>query len=67
MNEGETRAEHIDPALKAAGWGAIEGLRIRCENASIRKKSGAEIPLGFFMNGQMSEISAVVTLRTKEL
>ena len=22
MNEAETRAEHIDPALKAAGWGA---------------------------------------------
>ena len=21
MNEAETRAEHIDPALKAAGWG----------------------------------------------
>ena len=23
MNEAETRAEHIDPALKAAGWGAV--------------------------------------------
>lgn len=23
MNEAETRAEHIDPALKAAGWGAL--------------------------------------------
>ena len=21
MNEAETRADHIDPALKAAGWG----------------------------------------------
>ena len=28
MNEGETRAEHIDPALKAAGWGVVEGSRI---------------------------------------
>ncbi len=28
MNETETRAEHIDPALKAAGWGVIEGSRI---------------------------------------
>ena len=28
MNEAETRAEHIDPALKAAGWGVIEGSRI---------------------------------------
>ena len=28
MNEAETRAEHIDPALKAAGWGVAEGSRI---------------------------------------
>ena len=31
MNETETRAEHIDPALKAAGWGVVEGSRIRRE------------------------------------
>ena len=31
MNETETRAEHIDPALKAAGWGVGEGSRIRRE------------------------------------
>src|SRR5881275_2830174 len=31
MNEAETRAEHIDPALKAAGWGVVEGSRIRRE------------------------------------
>jgi type I restriction enzyme, R subunit len=31
MNEAETRVEHIDPALKAAGWGVIEGSRIRRE------------------------------------
>lgn len=28
-NEADTRAEHIDPALKAAGWGVVEGSRIR--------------------------------------
>jgi type I restriction enzyme R subunit len=28
MNEAETRAEHIDPALKDAGWGVVEGSRI---------------------------------------
>ena len=28
MNEAETRADHIDPALKAAGWGVVEGSRI---------------------------------------
>jgi type I restriction enzyme R subunit len=31
MNEAETRAEHIDPSLKAAGWGVVEGSRIRRE------------------------------------
>ena len=33
MNEAETRAEHIDPALKAAGWGVVEGSRILREHA----------------------------------
>lgn len=31
MNEAETRAEHIDPALAAAGWGRVEGSRVRRE------------------------------------
>lgn len=31
MNEAETRAEHADTALKAAGWGVVEGSRIRRE------------------------------------
>ena len=31
MNEAETRAEHIDPALQAAGWGVVEGSRISRE------------------------------------
>lgn len=31
MNEAETRAEHIDPALKAVGWGVVDGSRIRRE------------------------------------
>jgi len=31
MNEAETRSELIDPALKAAGWGVVEGSRIRRE------------------------------------
>ncbi len=28
MNEAETRAELIDPALKASGWGEIEGSKV---------------------------------------
>jgi type I restriction enzyme R subunit len=31
MNEAETRAELIDPLLAAAGWGVLEGSRIRRE------------------------------------
>ena len=31
MNETETRAELIDPALRAAGWGVVAGSRIRME------------------------------------
>ncbi len=31
MNEAETRAERIDPALAVAGWGVVEGSRIRRE------------------------------------
>jgi type I restriction enzyme, R subunit len=33
MNEAETRADHIDPALKAPGWGVVDGSRIRREFA----------------------------------
>lgn len=31
MNEAETRAELIDPKLQAAGWGVLEGTKIRRE------------------------------------
>jgi len=28
MNESETRAEYIDPKLKASGWGEVEGSKV---------------------------------------
>ena len=41
MNEAETRAELIDPALKAAGWGVVDGSRIRREVISRGRLQGA--------------------------
>jgi type I restriction enzyme R subunit len=32
VNEAETRAEHIDPALTVAGWGVVEGSRVLREH-----------------------------------
>lgn len=29
MDEAESRAEHIDPALEATGWGVVEGCGSR--------------------------------------
>ncbi len=31
MNEAETKATYIDPVLKKAGWGVVDGTRIRME------------------------------------
>lgn len=31
MNEAETRADHIDPALRAAGRDVVKGSRVRRE------------------------------------
>lgn len=40
-NEADTRAELIEPALKAAGWGVVPGSRIRREVISIGRLIGA--------------------------
>lgn len=41
MNEAETRAELIDPALKGAGWGVVEGSRVRREVITLGRLQGA--------------------------
>ncbi len=41
MNEAETRAELIDPALKDAGWGVVEGSRVRREVITLGRLQGA--------------------------
>jgi len=32
MNESETRAEYIDPLLRASGWGVVEGSKVLREH-----------------------------------
>jgi len=41
MNEAETRAELIDPVLKEAGWGVIDGSRVRREMITLGRLQGA--------------------------
>jgi len=41
MNEAETRAELIDPALAAAGWGVLDGSRVRREVITLGRLQGA--------------------------
>ncbi|BCM23749.1 EcoAI/FtnUII family type I restriction enzme subunit R [Methyloradius palustris] len=40
MNEAETRAELIDPALKTAGWGVVEGSYIKREHITLGRLQG---------------------------
>jgi len=49
MNEAETRAEHIHPALKAAGRGVVEGGRVPADSLAgqlsgfARASNGADL------------------------
>jgi type I restriction enzyme R subunit len=48
MNEAETRAEYIDPKLKASGWGVAEGSKVLREypiTAGKIQTGGREKPL----------------------
>lgn len=67
MNEAETRAEHIDPALKAAGWGVVDGSRIarefsitpgRLEGAGRRGKGLSADYVLIYRNTRLAVIEA---------
>ncbi len=40
LNEADTRAELIDPALKEAGWGVVEASRVRREMITLGRLQG---------------------------
>jgi type I restriction enzyme R subunit len=67
MNEAETRAEHIDPALQAAGWGIVADSRIvrehsftlgRIEGAGRRTKALCADYLLVYRNQKLAVIEA---------
>ncbi len=67
MNEAETRAEHVDPALAAAGWGVLEGSKIlreyaitpgRIQGAGRRGKSLTADYVLVFRNRKLAVIEA---------
>ncbi len=67
LNEAETRAEHIDPALAAAGWGVVEGSRIlreyqitkgRLEGQGRRGKADAADYVLVYRNKKLAVIEA---------
>ncbi|WP_442881177.1 EcoAI/FtnUII family type I restriction enzme subunit R [Brevundimonas sp.] len=61
MNESETRAELIDPALKAAGWGVVEGSRVNREVICPGRILGAG------QRGENTTADYVLTYRGRKL
>ncbi|MBE7495750.1 MAG: DEAD/DEAH box helicase family protein [Verrucomicrobiaceae bacterium] len=65
MNEAETRAELIDPALKAAGWGLVEGSRIRREYVIIpgriegKNKRGKVLKADYLLEYRNTKLAVV--------
>lgn len=71
MNEAETRAELIDPALKTAGWGIIEGSRIRREVITLGRLVGngrrAQSDIADYVLVYRSEKLAVIEAKKRDL
>jgi type I restriction enzyme R subunit len=65
MNEAETRAELIDPALKAAGWHVVEGSRIRREYVIIpgriegKNKRGKVLKADYLLEYRNTKLAVV--------
>ena len=61
MNEAETRAELIDPALKLAGWGVVTDSRARLEVIAPGRLEGAG------RRGRQLKCDYVLTYRNRKL
>lgn len=46
MNEAETRAEYIDPKLKASGWGEVDGSKVLRERNVCKITDGRILSRG---------------------
>ncbi len=68
MNEAETRAEHIDPALKAAGWGVAEGSRVLREHGiTLGKLQGSGGQRGQSLRAKAEIADYVLVYRNTKL
>jgi type I restriction enzyme R subunit len=71
MNEAETRAELIDPALTAAGWGVVEHSRIRREVIAPGRLIGngkrAKADIADYVLVYRGEKLAVIEAKKREL
>jgi type I restriction enzyme, R subunit len=71
MNEAETRAELIDPALKTAGWGIIADSRIRREVIApgrlIGSSKRAQSDIADYVLVYKGEKLAVIEAKKREL
>ncbi|MFN3621239.1 MAG: type I restriction endonuclease subunit R, partial [Sphingorhabdus sp.] len=61
MNEAETRAELIDPALRLAGWGVVADSRVRREQICPGRLQGAG------KRGEPTTADYVLTFRNRKL
>ena len=65
MNESETRAEYIDTALKAAGWGVVDGTKVSREfpitnpQTAGRAQRGKQLTADYVLNYRNRKLAVV--------
>jgi type I restriction enzyme, R subunit len=68
MNKIQTCTEHIDPALKTAGWGVVEGSRIRRDyliapgRIDIMGRAGRGFVVDYVLEYRNTRLAASVAL-----